>query len=140
MAEEMPSREAVQRGHEIKDVSGRAIAWSAVAVVLIMAFSALIAYAWIDLSSSHNQAIAISERPPAAIPGPQPPPSSGLPGTPIEDPEVLAARKEARLHGYRWIDKEAGVVSVPIERAMELIVDMGLPEFGRSPREREPRR
>ena len=32
------------------------------------------------------------------------------------------AEQEALLHGYRWVDEEAGVVQIPIERAMELVV------------------
>ena len=36
----------------------------------------------------------------------------------------LAARAQdsARLEGYAWIDADAGVASIPIERAMELVV------------------
>jgi hypothetical protein len=29
----------------------------------------------------------------------------------------------ARLSGYRWIDRESGVVSIPIEDAMQLVVE-----------------
>lgn len=39
------------------------------------------------------------------------------------------AEQEALLHGYRWIDENAGVVQIPIERAMELVVR----ESGQSP-------
>lgn len=42
-----------------------------------------------------------------------------------EEPQVDLARvraaEEAHLHAYRWIDRDAGIVQVPIERAMELI-------------------
>lgn len=36
-------------------------------------------------------------------------------------------REEAILHGYGWIDKDAGVVRIPIEDAMRLTVERGLP-------------
>ena len=32
------------------------------------------------------------------------------------------AEQESRLHGYEWVDPEAGVVAIPIERAMEIVV------------------
>jgi hypothetical protein len=32
-----------------------------------------------------------------------------------------------RLSGYRWVDRSAGVVAIPIERAMELLAAEGLP-------------
>ncbi len=47
-------------------------------------------------------------------------------------PEELArARTEQleTLHGYRYVDARAGVVAIPIDRAMELVVREG----GRSP-------
>lgn len=36
--------------------------------------------------------------------------------------ERLAAKRaeEAKIHTYAWIDKNAGTVSLPVERAMEL--------------------
>jgi len=37
-----------------------------------------------------------------------------------------------RLTGYRWIDAEAGLVQVPITRAMELLAERGLPARPRS--------
>jgi hypothetical protein len=34
----------------------------------------------------------------------------------------LRAEQESRLHAYRWVDREQGVVAVPIDRAIELLV------------------
>jgi hypothetical protein len=36
-------------------------------------------------------------------------------------------REEAVLHQYGWVNKETGVVRMPIEEAMRLTVDRGLP-------------
>ncbi|MHC4470790.1 MAG: hypothetical protein ACYTDY_19310 [Planctomycetota bacterium] len=41
-------------------------------------------------------------------------------------PELLQRntnREMALLHDYRWIDEKKGVVRIPIERAMELMVE-----------------
>jgi hypothetical protein len=35
--------------------------------------------------------------------------------------------EEQRLNSYDWVDKENGVVRIPIERAMQLIAQRGLP-------------
>lgn len=37
--------------------------------------------------------------------------------------ESTRAEQSQLLENYRWVDKDAGVVSMPIERAMELIVE-----------------
>jgi hypothetical protein len=36
-------------------------------------------------------------------------------------------REEDQLHSYGWVDQNAGVVHIPIERAMEVIAQRGLP-------------
>jgi hypothetical protein len=36
-------------------------------------------------------------------------------------------REEEALHSYGWVDQNAGVVHIPIERAMQLIAQRGLP-------------
>jgi hypothetical protein len=35
--------------------------------------------------------------------------------------------EEERLHSYGFVDEKAGVVHIPIERAMKLVVERGLP-------------
>src|SRR5208337_1282425 len=40
--------------------------------------------------------------------------------------------QEDQLNSYGWVDKEAGVAHIPIERAMELIVQRGLPVCAQS--------
>ncbi|MHC4991484.1 MAG: hypothetical protein ACYTGC_10925 [Planctomycetota bacterium] len=35
----------------------------------------------------------------------------------------LQAEQIERLQGYRWVDEQEGVVTIPIERAMELVVE-----------------
>ena len=42
----------------------------------------------------------------------------------------LRAGEEADLNSYGWIDREKGKVRIPIDRAMRLILDRGLPEVG----------
>ena len=39
-------------------------------------------------------------------------------------------KEEQTLHSYAWVDQNAGTVRIPIDRAMELIAERGLP--GRS--------
>jgi len=40
------------------------------------------------------------------------------------------AQEEAKLDGYGWIDRESGTVRIPVMRAMELLIERGLPEVG----------
>ncbi len=44
-----------------------------------------------------------------------------------EDLLKLRAAEDAMLNGYGWVDRKAGLVHIPIERAMELTAQRGLP-------------
>jgi hypothetical protein len=37
----------------------------------------------------------------------------------------LQARENARLRSYGWVDRDGGVVHIPIEKAMELVAGTG---------------
>ena len=46
---------------------------------------------------------------------------------PPEDLRIFRAREETELSTYGWIDRTAGVVRIPVARAMELMLERGLP-------------
>jgi hypothetical protein len=56
-----------------------------------------------------------------------------------EELRRLRASEEATLNGYAWVDKESGVVRIPIERAMELVAKRGLPARGETDRNQKTR-
>ena len=39
----------------------------------------------------------------------------------------MRAREDAVLTTYGWVDRNTGVARIPIERAMDLLVERGLP-------------
>jgi hypothetical protein len=41
--------------------------------------------------------------------------------------EEVRREEEAQLNSYGWVQREAGVVRIPIERAKELLLERGLP-------------
>jgi hypothetical protein len=45
---------------------------------------------------------------------------------PHADLEAFQSREEAELNSYGWIDRQAGVVRIPIARAMELLAQKSL--------------
>ncbi len=42
----------------------------------------------------------------------------------------LRAAEDLDLNSYGWIDRNAGTVRVPIDRAMQVILERGLPDVG----------
>ena len=54
-------------------------------------------------------------------------PKPDLQMNPHADLVAFRAREDAELNGYGWINRTSGVVRIPIERAMDLIAQRGLP-------------
>jgi hypothetical protein len=63
-----------------------------------------------------------------AGPLPQPPPPR-LQVRPKSDLERLRADERQRLDGVGWIDRQQQIAHIPIERAMQLLVNRGLPDW-----------
>jgi len=55
------------------------------------------------------------------------PPAPRLETDPLSLRTRLRAEEEARLHSYSWADRAGGAVRIPIERAMDLIAQRGVP-------------
>ena len=53
-------------------------------------------------------------------------PLPNLQTLPNLDLTAFRAREESVLHSYGWVDKEAGLVRIPIEEAMRLLAERGL--------------
>jgi hypothetical protein len=56
------------------------------------------------------------------------PPEPRLQETPALDLARFRAKEEETLSTYGWVDRQAGVVRIPIERAMEIVAREGLPK------------
>jgi hypothetical protein len=68
--------------------------------------------------------------PPSPIPEAniaQPPPEPRLQESPGIDLQRLRAEEERILTTYGWVDREAGIVRIPIENAIDLLAETGLP-------------
>jgi hypothetical protein len=50
--------------------------------------------------------------------------------TPEQDLSTYQARERELLEGYSWVDKNAGIVRIPIEEAIKRVVAEGLPTRG----------
>jgi len=55
------------------------------------------------------------------------PPEPRLQTNPREDLAELRARESAQLQSYGWVDKNAGIVRIPIDAAIKLTLERGLP-------------
>jgi hypothetical protein len=55
------------------------------------------------------------------------PPEPRLQTNPRDDLRALRAHEDELLNNYGWVDKPAGIVRIPIEEAMKITAQRGLP-------------
>jgi hypothetical protein len=114
--------------HEESDVNIRGILMFA-AGLIVVAFVVHVAmwglYRFFDARENHRQGVA--EYPLAAQQEQRLPPEPRLQTNPREDMQKLRDGEEQILTTYGWVDKNAGVVRIPIDEAMKLTVQRGLP-------------
>jgi hypothetical protein len=55
------------------------------------------------------------------------PPEPRLQNSPFDDLKRLQAEEEKALSSYGWVDRKAGIARIPIERALEIASQGGLP-------------
>jgi hypothetical protein len=55
------------------------------------------------------------------------PPNPKLQVNPRMELQDVRAHENLLLHQYAWVDKDKGIVRIPIERAIDLIAQRGLP-------------
>ena len=79
-----------------------------------------------------NQAIASDPPLSALADSRQPPAEPRLQVTPDQELAAIQDEENAILYSYGWVDQNAGIVRLPITRAMELLVERGLPVRGDS--------
>ena len=57
----------------------------------------------------------------------QPNPTPFLQTQPFRDIYMLRQDETSKLTSYGWVDKEGGVTHIPIDRAMEVMMQRGFP-------------
>lgn len=127
-----PDPESIKRGHEYRDMNLRGLIWFLVVFILVGVIVHLIV--WISFRNVAHTAISEDPRPSPLATGPGQPPEPILQPTqnyhekqPWQDLQEMHERENARLNNYAWVDQKAGVVQIPIDRAMDLVVERGLP-------------
>jgi hypothetical protein len=110
----------VERGHERHDASVRWILWSGAGLVGLAALIQVVLYFHMEGLWRLRQR-ALPAPSPVASALPSEPPAPRLETAPALDLRALRAAEDAQLHGYGWVDRRAGVVHIPIERALDLV-------------------
>jgi len=110
-----------------REIDARSVGLFGVGLALVMI--AVLASVWILLAHWKARQAARDPRPSplAEASAPRLPPEPRLQAAPVKDMEELRARETLTLTSYGWVDRQAGVGRIPIDRAMDLLIEKGLP-------------
>ncbi len=111
---------------EHSDVNVRGVVLAGFGVLLFAYIAVFVLY----FVFSHFKNVRAEESPPPLpieVRGLPLPPEPRLQHWPGRDLQQLRATENFELHHYAWVDRQSGTVSIPIERAMDLVVQRGIP-------------
>jgi len=112
-------------GHEESRVELKPIVGFGIILIVVTAFSFL--FVWFMLDFLHmNQ--TRKDVPLSALANPNLiPPAPRLQVSPGQDLKLTRHHEEEVLTSYRWVNKEAGIVAIPVEQAINVLAERGLP-------------
>jgi hypothetical protein len=117
--------DSLARHYEQHDVDVRSLVRFGVSIVVGGVVAGIVL--WMVVRSWTNQPLpAQMQIPPAEVTAPVAP-GPGLDAAPEVHLENMLQRENERLNSYGWIDRERGIVHIPIEEAMRLLVEKGIP-------------
>jgi hypothetical protein len=108
--------------YEKGDVHFRGVLIFAVALVVGVVLTLVLVGGMIALLAQHSPSSMRAS--PTGTPSVVPPPPV-LQAQPWEDLRRYREEQSRTLLNYAWIDRKAGIVRIPIERAMELVIERG---------------
>jgi hypothetical protein len=121
------SREAERagRGHEERDVRLRPLIISGVSMAALAGLSLLAMWWLFDYFTARQMRLETDLHP--LLETRQLPPEPRLQVSPQIDMRAILTNERSILDSYGWVDRQAGIVRIPIERAIELLTECGLP-------------
>jgi hypothetical protein len=127
MAEANQTNPSVQFEH--RDVSLRAMLWIGAAIIVTAIVLHLVLYRLYDglrAGAAESGRITKSSEVPQQTTSAQP----QLQVDPAADINQLRAEENKKLNAYGWIDKDKGVVRIPIDRAINIMAARGITAAG----------
>ncbi|MGH7123838.1 MAG: hypothetical protein ACREFI_05660 [Stellaceae bacterium] len=113
--------------HETRDINLRGVLAFAVGLALTALFIHFAVWVLFVYFNGRESVKVTPQYPLAVSQENRLPPEPRLQTNPRQDLRDLRAAEEKTLNGYSWVDRNNGVVHIPIDQAMKLTLQRGLP-------------
>jgi hypothetical protein len=117
--------ESLRGGYEVRDMSFGAVAAFGIGLLALLGVIALVLVGLYGVFAS--QQTQANNLPSPLMATRQPPPEPRLEVVPGLNLEQLRAQEDRLLNSYGWVDQDHGVIHIPIDRAIDLLAEHGLP-------------
>lgn len=126
----MPSpthQDSLRRGFEAADVPVRSVGFALIAIMglLVVILAVLAAFYRFEV----GRTLEARPTPPALAEVEVTPPKPHVLDDQLAQRRVIEADAAARLSGYGWVDRQAGIAHIPIDRAMAILAERGWPRI-----------
>jgi len=109
------------------EIHVRAIFGVLAGLVLLVALSFAGMWTFSKVLKARSVARDPEPLPVAEANAPRPRPRAALQADPTADMAKFAKEEEAAVTSYAWVDRANGVAQIPVERALEIVAERGLP-------------
>lgn len=116
-------------GHEVSDARTGILVYSGMGIfiLIIASFAGIALLLALAGAGVADDSPVLEDDPASAL---QLPPEPRLEQNPEVDGTLIQEAANAQLESYGWVNKRAGTAHIPIERAMELLVEQGVGPVG----------
>jgi hypothetical protein len=126
MVDEQPAAQTAAPGHELRDLNPKNIALfgaalAAIIVAVLAAAYALFHYYYVGESRARPRPNPLSYNE-------EPVPEPRLEVNPGAELKAMKAEEAQTLNSYGWVDRDQGIVRIPIDRAIAILAQKGMPE------------
>lgn len=119
--------------HETRDISTRVVIIFGVSLVVGAILVHFVIWVLYVFYGSLQDRAYPRQYPMAQTGAPPLPPAPRLQTQPREELKNMRAEEERQLNSYGWVDGSRGETHIPIDRAMELLLQQGLPARQEAP-------
>lgn len=106
-----------ERQHESQEPSLRGLLVAGAVVIVAIALAVAVGLGLVALFGGFERPLARAEH--------HPMPEPHLQAHPLGDRQGYEEAQRAKLSGYQWVDRRAGIVRIPIGRAMQILAAHG---------------
>ncbi|MGA2740766.1 MAG: hypothetical protein ABSG65_25425 [Bryobacteraceae bacterium] len=114
--------------HEPGDVNARSLTKFGMAMAALILIFLVGLWGMFDYLIHREAELGLPISASAMVNAQKHPPDPQLQAHAAQDMRNWRATEERAMHQYAWIDPDKGIVQIPVERAMDLIAQRGLPK------------